>query len=52
MGNLHAAKIYNLVSFSRLATNTKVRLFQTYQVVIDKSEVLRKMKKQGLPPTR
>ena len=28
MGNLHAAKIHNPVSFSRLATNTKVRLFQ------------------------
>lgn len=28
MGNLHAAKIHNSVSFSRLAANTKVRLFQ------------------------
>ena len=28
MGNLHAAKIHNPVSFSRLAANTKVRLFQ------------------------
>ena len=28
MGNLHAAKIHNPVSFNRLATNTKVRLFQ------------------------
>lgn len=37
MGNLHAAEIHNSVSFSRLAANTKVRLFQI--------EVLRKMKK-------
>lgn len=28
MGNLHAAKIHNSVFFSRLAANTKVRLFQ------------------------
>lgn len=28
MGNLHAAKIHNSVFFSRLAVNTKVRLFQ------------------------
>lgn len=28
MGNLHAAKIHNSVSFSRLAANTKGRLFQ------------------------
>lgn len=28
MGNLHAAKIHSSMSFSRLATNTKVRLFQ------------------------
>ena len=28
MGNLHAARIHNSVFFSRLATNTKVRLFQ------------------------
>lgn len=28
MGNLHAAKIHNSVSFSRLSANTKVRLFQ------------------------
>lgn len=28
MGNLHAAKIHNYVSFNQLAANTKVRLFQ------------------------
>lgn len=28
MGNRHVARIHNSVFFSRLATNTKVRLFQ------------------------
>lgn len=28
MGNQHAAKIHNSVFFSRLAANSKVRLFQ------------------------
>lgn len=28
MGNLHAARTHNSVFFSRLAANTKVRLFQ------------------------
>lgn len=28
MGNLHAVRTHNSVFFSRLATNTKVRLFQ------------------------
>lgn len=28
MGNLHAAKIHNPVSCSRLAANTKAKLFQ------------------------
>lgn len=28
MGNLHVARTHNSVFFSRLATNTKVRLFQ------------------------